>query len=242
MTENGCRDTVIKRIHLYGSSNAIVSVPDTCVKTGDRFTLPLILQSSLNLDNSENYNFETKIRFNRTVLLPEDASLDYSFDGDDCIISLKGRRIPDESLLSSMKLIALLGNSPQTPVIIDGFEWTDGEETPTDTLNGNVCILNICPADGQRLFFENGEISLTPTKPNPSTGKTDIIYEVVGDGCAELFISDYLGRKVMVLINGDIKPGRYLYELDASALTTGSYFITLKTPAAIITERLEVIK
>lgn len=241
-TENGCIDTISKRIFLYGSANAVISAPDTCVMTGDIFIIDLELSTSENLDNSENYNYEGKLRFNKTVLLPYDNTNTYEFDGPDCIVSFSGRRIPEEQILQKFKVIALLGEYDKIDIEIDEFNWTDGEITPTELVDGSVCILNICPAGGKRLYNPTGAVNIIGVAPNPANEYADIEFEVVADGSAELFISNILGEKSISIHNGQISPGKYSIRVNTAELASGQYIITLRTLSAIKTKRMEVVK
>ncbi len=248
-TDYGCQDTVRKLINNYGRASCTVTMPDTCLNTGDTLLLPLFLDSQSYLTPNENFSFEAKIRFDKSVLLPlPDNSHQYSFEGDDCILTVTGTRnsqLADyrgKKVLAWLRLFVLLGSRENIDIQIDSFKWTDGYDSDITTDNSTFCVLDLCKAAGTRLYFGTGSVALMEPRPNPASDAVEIEYEVVGDGKADLFICDMTGKQVAVLVDNTVPAGRYSISYRTSGLPSGVYYITLKTLSETVTKKFSIVK
>ncbi len=248
LTSDGCMDTVVKEIPLFGKAYAELYMPDTCVNTGDRFNLPLLMRDISYLDLSGNYKYRAKIRFNKNVLLPLAPTPDCITEGDYCTVTLEGDRTNAQVysdgglVLDWLHFIALLGDTDNIKIEIRSFEWLDGMESDVKTNDSHFCISNICPAGGKRFYHQGGKVDIINVFPNPAEDVLNINYEVVGDGYTEMYITDMPGRRVKTLVEGSLLPGRYELKTDIKDLPGGSYILTLRTASAIIARRLELIR
>jgi hypothetical protein len=79
---------------------------------------------------------------------------------------------------------------------------------------------------GIRILGENIPVSfsLKQNYPNPFNPTTKFKFEIAKLGNAKLVVFDILGRVVKTLVNGQLKPGTYEVDFDASHLTSGVYF------------------
>ncbi len=68
--------------------------------------------------------------------------------------------------------------------------------------------------------------------PNPFNPSTSISYSIPNDGNVTLSIYDLLGNEVALLENGNKSAGNYTYNFDASNLSSGLYFYTLRVGAS----------
>ncbi len=78
--------------------------------------------------------------------------------------------------------------------------------------------------------------------PNPFNPVTKIQYEVPKASYVSIKIYDILGREVASLVNGDIEAGYYVYDFDASALSSGVYIYKMNAGSFEKTLRMMVIK
>ena len=78
--------------------------------------------------------------------------------------------------------------------------------------------------------------------PNPFNPVTKIQYEVPKASYVSIKIYDILGREVASLVNGDIEAGYYVYDFDASALSSGVYIYKMTAGSFEKTLRMMVIK
>lgn len=79
--------------------------------------------------------------------------------------------------------------------------------------------------------FSPEKITLNQNYPNPFNGKTIISFSLPETKKVNLEIYDCLGRKILELINGEIKSGEHFIEFDAEkfGLKSGVYFYILET-------------
>lgn len=66
------------------------------------------------------------------------------------------------------------------------------------------------------------------TFPNPFDGNTTISFDLDNEKDTEVAIYDVIGKKVMVLANGSLSPGKHSYNVNGSELESGVYFVKLK--------------
>jgi arabinogalactan endo-1,4-beta-galactosidase len=86
------------------------------------------------------------------------------------------------------------------------------------------------------------EFKLYQNYPNPFNPVTHIKYTVPLAGIVTLKVYDILGREIATLINTEKAPGRYDSEFDASKLSSGIYYYTLKTNEFLSVKKMVLIK
>ena len=96
---------------------------------------------------------------------------------------------------------------------------------------------------------EQGQPSLLPKEfyldqnyPNPFNPSTTIKYQTPKDGQVRLIIYDALGRVVRTLVDEYKPSGRYSVEFEASGLSTGTYFYSLKAGDFKSVKKMTLIK
>ncbi len=65
--------------------------------------------------------------------------------------------------------------------------------------------------------------------PNPFNPMTNINFDIIKSGNVKLTVFDITGKEVETLVNGNLSPGSYTYEFDASNRASGIYFYRLET-------------
>lgn len=78
--------------------------------------------------------------------------------------------------------------------------------------------------------------------PNPFNPSTVINYQLPVSGKATLKVYDVLGNEVATLVNEEKPAGTYEINFDASRLTSGIYFYSLKTGSFVETKRMVLLK
>lgn len=86
------------------------------------------------------------------------------------------------------------------------------------------------------------EYSLSQNYPNPFNPTTVINYSIPEAGLVELKVYDVLGREVMTLLNREMTAGAHKVELNASRLSSGVYFYTLKVGEFLSTKKMLLLK
>ena len=83
---------------------------------------------------------------------------------------------------------------------------------------------------------------LSQNYPNPFNPTTTINYQISGTGKVVLKVFDILGREVATLVNETKEEGSYKATFNASTLSSGVYFYTLKAGNFISTKKMMYLK
>ena len=86
------------------------------------------------------------------------------------------------------------------------------------------------------------EYHLSQNYPNPFNPTTNIKFTVPKNGNVSLKVYDVLGSLVLVCADGFMKAGTYNADVDASSLSSGVYFYTLKADGFMQTKKMVLIK
>lgn len=78
--------------------------------------------------------------------------------------------------------------------------------------------------------------------PNPFNPSTTISYSIPNDGQVTLVIYDVLGNEVAVLDNSYKSAGNYTYDFDATNLSSGLYFYTIRSGKFVETKKMLLMK
>jgi photosystem II stability/assembly factor-like uncharacterized protein len=78
--------------------------------------------------------------------------------------------------------------------------------------------------------------------PNPFNPTTTIEYSVAKAGSVELKVYDLLGRELVTLVQGQHNPGTYAVQFDATHLSSGVYFYTMRAGDFVSTRSLILMK
>jgi hypothetical protein len=79
--------------------------------------------------------------------------------------------------------------------------------------------------------------------PNPTSGRTQVVYSLDGASKVEMRIVNTLGESVVTLVDGASLPaGRHAASFDASSLTSGSYFVMLTIDGNVTVSPMNVAR
>jgi arabinogalactan endo-1,4-beta-galactosidase len=104
--------------------------------------------------------------------------------------------------------------------------------------NDKISITNIEESIGLQPY----EFKLYQNYPNPFNPVTIIKYAEPATGKVTLKVYDILGREVAILINSTMAAGLHETEFDASKLSSGIYYYTLKAGEFQSTKKMVLIK
>jgi hypothetical protein len=183
--------------------------------------------------------------------------LDSTLSGIDAPGKLQFRRdgvikqFERDSVLARFTCTALSGDTAGTGIVIEsirfGIDTTlrfAGERRVfVEGLVGGSFTSRASRAGGVRLISTVKPVQtalLAAIKPNPVLDAAEIGYTLFTDTTVELVLTDVLGRVVKHLDAGRRGAGQYVGSAPLSDVAPGTYFLVLRTPAAILTERLEV--
>jgi hypothetical protein len=78
--------------------------------------------------------------------------------------------------------------------------------------------------------------------PNPSTGNSLINLKLNKSGYVNLKITDQLGNEIQTLVNTFMSEGIYNLKYDASSLSSGVYYLVLRSGNSVITKKIVIIR
>ncbi|MCB0721630.1 MAG: T9SS type A sorting domain-containing protein [Ignavibacteriae bacterium] len=118
-----------------------------------------------------------------------------------------------------------------------GSNWLDGGwvNFRPDTVDYSVGINQVSSNVPERY-------TLSQNYPNPFNPSTVINFSLPVKGFVTLKVYDVLGQEVATLVNNVLTVGEYAYEFDASKLSSGIYFYTLKGENFVETKKMMLVK
>jgi hypothetical protein len=235
---NGCKsfsDTSV--IALNVKTN--IGAASISAKVGDTVNIPIYISSEYNQKRCKVNNYNAKISFNKTLMLPTDNTPSGVTLGDKQIIEFSGATL--DSVLTILEFIAVLGDDTCTSINFESFNW-NCNDIEVNTSGGEMCLQDICRENGPRLFVDNGILFLSQNYPNPSNTSTTIHFNIIEDAVSQLIVVNPLGETVDIIKDDIQKPGSYNITYSTIKIESGTYFILLNTPSGILSRRMDVIK
>ena len=83
---------------------------------------------------------------------------------------------------------------------------------------------------------------LLQASPNPFNPQTRIGFKLNRHDNIDLSVFSITGRRVSALAYGDYQPGLYYVDFDGRGLSSGTYFVTLRSTEAIQTQKVMLLK
>jgi hypothetical protein len=84
--------------------------------------------------------------------------------------------------------------------------------------------------------------SLAQNYPNPFNAATNIEFELSRASRVDLSVYDITGSKVATLVKGDRPAGKHQVNWDASAISSGVYYYTLRADGAEVSKKMTLLK
>jgi len=84
--------------------------------------------------------------------------------------------------------------------------------------------------------------SLAQNYPNPFNANTNIDFELTKGSHVELAVYDITGAKIATLLKGNREAGKHQVNWDASQLSSGVYYYTLKANGSELTRKMTLLK
>ena len=161
-------------------------------------------------------------------------------------LQLPVKPLNNDGLLKTLTFTAMLGNAVSTDLTLSNIASEKGKIN-FQAVNGLFTLDGVCNSgkegESPRLFNPNGGIPLgLVLAPNPANHGVTVYFTLAEEGLTEIWISDVLGNKAMLITSENMKIGEYSKVVDCINLTTGTYFVILKTPTATTTKRLDIVK
>lgn len=125
------------------------------------------------------------------------------------------------------------------------FSWlgTRGDEYPVGYGIYTISQSERTPVSNEQDHLDlPASIQLSQNYPNPFNPTTQISYILPKAANVQLTITNTLGQRVATLVNQRKSAGKYTVNFDASALSSGVYFYTVKADNFIKTKKMLLIK
>ena len=122
------------------------------------------------------------------------------------------------------------------------FFWSNTYLIYAVRSNGGISRYLIVVGVNQISSEVPNEFSLSQNYPNPFNPTTNFEFQIAKSGFVNLTIYDVMGREIESLVKGDLKPGTYEADWNASNFPSGIYFYTLRTTGYTETKRMVLIK
>lgn len=110
------------------------------------------------------------------------------------------------------------------------------------TSNGNIVKWKSSSVDVEDNDVKINSYSLEQNYPNPFNPATTISFKIAEQGFVILKVYDILGREAATVINEELPAGSHSVNFNASELTSGIYFYTLKSGNFSSTQKMVLIK
>ncbi len=217
-----------------------LSLPHISAKVGDFINIPIVLNSSLNMDKLKASGFDARIKFNSTVMYP--VNLNAEVNQGEGTLSLINLDINSGDTLITIQFQTLLGNKETSNIEFCEFSPSDADLI-INVENGSITITDLCEQGGTRLFNPDGEVGISSLSPNPAEDKLQITLDLLEKGETKLEIYNSIGKLAKVIIEENIQtPGERNINENIKDLPSGSYTIILTTPSYKQTKNLIIAR
>lgn len=118
--------------------------------------------------------------------------------------------------------------------------------TNNETSASNIVTVNVQGGEIEKKGYSEGftlnEFKLEQNFPNPFNPKTLISYSVAENSFISLKVYDFLGKEITELVSEIKEPGNYSVSFEASQLSSGIFFYTLKSKGYTLTKKMILAK
>jgi len=219
------------------TSNAIIAVgTGYAANIDDTINIPVKIVSATNMYNCGYENFQGKISYNSTLLLPVKATPFGTIANGTETLNLSGNG--KDSTIIQLDFMAVLGNSECTDLVLSGFS-SICNSVQIDYQQGQFCLLNICKANGKRLI--NPKL-FSFNIENKNSVEIKFIINPIELGHTELGIYNELGENI-----DNIKLEFNTFEekeisYNPARLSTGVFFVVFKSESMYETKKLLILR
>jgi hypothetical protein len=232
---------------LFGTGiGGLVTVTNDSAFAGEHRVLKLIM-SKVKPEGIASIapNYEAKIRFQNTILSPEDRT-HLSISNDSAFFTVSGT-LGTTVELAQIPMIAGLGSVEETSVDIVDIALKDNLGNRIDydfeTQSGTFKLLGICREGGNRLVNPNSHAGMLKVAPNPTDGTITVEFSLTEKGNTELCIYNILGEKVKTIFSENVNDfSKRKINCGVQNLSSGQYMILFRTPTYNESLQLMILK
>jgi hypothetical protein len=194
-------------------------------------------------------------------LLTAGAAVNYCFDNDGANGSIK----INDGFLKAEKYLAMTNNRSLAGIVGSGNDVSDMVSSGPHDLNaGDTVIVAFALIGGDNLgdlklsaiaaqnkydnpfakinFSDKSQSGISQNYPNPFREYSNIDIFIPEGGFVNIELFDYLGKKVMTLLNKNVNPGVTTILIDGTELESGMYYYKITTENFEMTKKITIIK
>jgi hypothetical protein len=141
------------------------------------------------------------------------------------------------------------GAVDSTLVEIEQFRWGGADARAfgkqrvfVETSDTTRFTAAVCDVGGKRLVRPASATTLSRARPNPSNGETLVAFTLREAGSITLTLHDAVGKLISTVLSATLSEGDHTKTVNTAALPSGTYFLRLATPTAVVRERLDVVR
>ncbi len=217
-------------------------------KPGEVFELRFYLSNSRNLSIDVHQSISAHITYNASLFEPWENTPKGTFDPILKIRSIKFDNLPiienatTKTPIASFKFRAMLGTDESTKISLDSANVKNGKIS-FNLSGGQFSLDGLCRQEqSTRLFNPYPSPKLLIIYPNPLDNLLNISLDLTETTHFNITISDIFGRQVLEMLNQEFTTGIHNISFDISSLSSGMYFVVLKTNKEIITKPIQIVK
>jgi len=221
---------------------ATVEVDTVSTQTGTLVSVPVYVKNIVNFDRTTVRSVIAHYRVNSTLLSPTGIVSNVKRENNAWLTFSALVPIPSSpGLATRLTFTTAWGNDTASSIIIDSLSFSD--TLTLKTIDGRVIFTDICKQGGDARRIKLGTQSVgVSIGPNPAGNHTDIHVSLSEIGLSSAILYSSTGQYVSTIFTSKMTPGLWHYDLDTSALPTGSYFIVLTTPTETVSKKVEVVR
>jgi len=150
-------------------------------------------------------------------------------------------------LVSGAAAVILSAHSDWTPMQVREAMMMTADRVDNPDNNYGYGVIDVMAAIDYETSSINhnnipDEFLILNVYPNPFNPTTTIRFSVEARHASLLQVFDITGRLVETIENDKLLPGEHAFTWDASGLSSGIYFVQLKTPSGSITQKITYLK
>ncbi|MFO7842070.1 MAG: lamin tail domain-containing protein [Fidelibacterota bacterium] len=227
--ERGARVKIVGEVDLYYTTVEIKDITYHITATGE--SLPAAQQVSVagaNSDDLEGTLATVTGTLSRIADYSGSENLILSDGSDSTIVKVWGTTGIDTDVLSTGTEYAITGV---------GSKYSDEHQLLVGYQEDITDDVAVCDEAGIASGF-----GLSPAYPNPFNPVTSIEFTLEEAGSYELSVYNITGRRISTLSSGYAEPGIYKQAWNAGDVTSGIYFIRLRSAGRVATRKVVLIK
>jgi uncharacterized protein YegL len=226
--------SVKKQITLSGNSVSAELVLKTGIfeaYTADKLSIPITIEKSVNMENSDITQMSCELTFNHTLLYPTGFAFTPVNESTAFVsLDLDVSSFETGKKVAELEFDVALGNAVGCDLELRNFTH-DGKPINIIAAPGKFSLLGICEEGGTRLVNPGETVGIKGINPNPAGNEINISLGLIESGYTELAIYNSRGERVATLLSENVESyGERKIKADVSELSSGLYMIVLTTP------------